>query len=63
MGKIVPALIRKREMPDGSIFDTTWLIFLHHMAYFYALIGSSAARMCKAPYALTGTKRNLLSLS
>jgi hypothetical protein len=27
-------------MPDGSIFDTIWLIFLRHMAHFYAPRGS-----------------------
>jgi hypothetical protein len=32
--KIVPTLIRKREITDGSFFDTTWLIFWHHMALF-----------------------------
>jgi hypothetical protein len=27
---------------DGSIFDTMWRIFLHHMAHFYAPRGSVA---------------------
>jgi len=37
---IVPPLIQKGEMPDGSIFDTLWRIFMHHMAHFYAPRGS-----------------------
>jgi len=38
--EIVTAFINKRKMPDGSIFDTTWLIFLHHVAHFLIPHGS-----------------------
>ena len=31
-------------MTDGSIFDTTWLTFLRHMALFFAPIGSLPIR-------------------
>jgi sugar phosphate isomerase/epimerase len=35
---IVSTLIQKRKVPDGSIFDTIWLIFMRHLAHFYLRI-------------------------
>jgi len=33
-------------MPDGSFFDTSWCIFMRHIAHFYAPHGSLLKRMC-----------------
>jgi hypothetical protein len=41
--KILPMLLRKRKMPDGSFFDTTRRIFLHLLALFYAPHGAVGA--------------------
>jgi hypothetical protein len=31
---ILSMLVKKNNVPDGSIFDTLWRIFLHLLAHF-----------------------------